>query len=117
MSYDVIMDDTEGTSWPGKDQQRILRQLDRMVSAGRVTPQEAERLRVADNADAFQAVMSEIRTRHASAGINEAIADGRMTQAEADDLLHRLRGGEHAPGLRKNHLQQRTSRHRPPDSQ
>jgi hypothetical protein len=95
------MDNTADGNWPGPDQQRILRRLDRMVSAGRITPQEAERVRAAGDADAFQAALGEVRARHAAADLDVAVADGSLTQPEADELRHRLRRGEHTPGLRK----------------
>ena len=61
MGQSAVMADEAGRTWPGEEQQRVLRQLDRMVAAGRVTAQEAERLRGAQDADAFEAVMGEIR--------------------------------------------------------
>jgi hypothetical protein len=109
------MDDTADGNWPGQDQQRILQQLDRMVSAGRVSPQEAERLRAAADADEFEAAMGDVRARHAGADLDAAVADGHLTQPEADDLLRRLRRGEHAPGLRKNLRQWRRLHRRSPD--
>jgi hypothetical protein len=109
------MNDTADGNWPGKDQQRILQQLDRMVSAGRVSPHEAERLRAAADADEFEAAMGDVRARHAGADLDTAVADGHLTQAEADDLLHWLRRGEHAPGLRKNLQQWRKLHRRSPD--
>lgn len=97
-----MMDGIEGGGrGPGVDPERILQQLDRMVSAGRITPAEAERLRAADSDGAFQAVLGEVRARHASAGLAAAVAEGRLTQPDADDALHQLRRGEHAAGLRK----------------
>jgi hypothetical protein len=42
------------------------------------------------------------------------VADGQLTRPEADDLLHRLRRGEHSPGLRKNIRQWRSLHRRPP---
>jgi hypothetical protein len=109
------MDDTEENIWPGKEEQRILQQLDRMVSAGRITPAEAERLRAADNIDAFQSVTGGIRARHAGASLDEAVADGHLTQPEADDLMHRIRRGEHDPGVRKQLRQCGKLHRRPPD--
>src|ERR1700729_2613926 len=109
------MDETAAGNWPGKDQQRILQQLDRMVSAGRVSPQEAERLREAPDADEFEAALGDVRARHASADLDAAVADGHLAQPEADDLLHRLRRGEHAPGLRKNLRQWRKLHRSSPD--
>ncbi|MGH3188889.1 MAG: hypothetical protein ACRDPY_03210 [Streptosporangiaceae bacterium] len=111
------MDDTETGDWPGEDEKRILQQLDRMVAAGRITQQEAERLRSADNAGTFEAVMGEVRARHAGPEMDAAVAEGRLTQAEADDIVHRLRRGEHAPGLRKQLRQWRTVHRRSPDGQ
>ena len=113
--YGTVMDDAADGDWPGKDQQRLLQQLDRMVSAGRISLQEAERLRAAGNADEFEAAMGDVRARHAGADLDVAVADGQLTQPEADDLLHRLRRGEHAPGLRKNLRQWRKLHRRSPD--
>lgn len=110
------MDNLRGGDWPGKDQQRILQRLDHMVSTGRITPEEAERLRAAGDADAFQSVMGEVMARHAGPDLDAAVAAGRMTPSEADDLKDRLSRGEHAPGLRR-HLRQLVShRRRPKDA-
>lgn len=94
------MDNAQDGDWPGKDQQRILQRLDHMVSTGRITPEEAERIRAAGDADAFQAAMGDVMARHAGPELDAAVAAGRMTQPDADSLKDRLSRGEHAPGLR-----------------
>jgi hypothetical protein len=98
---------------PGGDQQRVLRQLDRMVAAGRVTAQEAERLRAARDAAGFEAVLGEIRARHAGPELEAAVQDGQLSGAEAEDLQHQIRRGDHPRGLRRR-LHQWSKPHRPP---
>ncbi len=66
-----------------------------MVEAGRLTEEEAERLRGAANARVFDDAVLEIRVRHARARLDEAVGDGRLTQNEADALLERVEHGEH----------------------
>jgi len=88
-----------------------------MVKAGRITPEEAERLRAAGDADAFQATLGEIMARHAGPDLEAAVVAGGLTQPEADDLMHQLRRGEHAPGLRGHLRQLARHRHRPEDGQ
>jgi polyhydroxyalkanoate synthesis regulator phasin len=101
MSYGNDMDDNAGSGELGGEQRRVLQHLDRMVSAGRVTAEEAERLRGAGDVAAFDAALAEIRTGHAGPDLDAAVADGQLTQPEADELLDRLRRGEHSPGLHK----------------
>jgi hypothetical protein len=107
------MVDEAGRTWPGEEQQRVLRQLDRMVAAGRVTTQEAERLRRAQDAADLESVMGEIRARHAGPDLEAAVQAGQLTGAEADDLKHRIRRGDHPRGLR-GQLRQWAKPHRPP---
>ena len=94
------MADNTDRTWPGKEQQRVLRQLDRMVAAGRGTAQEAERLRGARDAADFESVLGEIRARHAGPDLETAVQAGQLTGAEADDLRHQIRQGHHPRGLR-----------------
>ena len=96
------MSDSERDDWPGQAEQRILRQLDHLVGTGRMTPEEAGQLRAAGSPDDFQAVLGEVRARHAGPSLDAAVADGELSQPEADDLRHRLRRGEHSSGLRKH---------------
>jgi hypothetical protein len=107
------MADEADSIWPGEEQQRVLRQLDRMVTAGRVTTQEAERLRAARDAAGFEAVMSEIRARHAGPELEAAVRAGQLSGAEAEDLQHQIRRGDHPRGLRRR-LHQWSKPHRPP---
>ncbi len=84
--------------WGRRD--RILGALDRMVQAGRLTEREAEALRSAADASEFNHAVREIRGRHAGVKLAAAVADGSMTRSDADNLLDRLRQGEHGSGLR-----------------
>jgi len=80
---------------------RLLRGLDRMVAADRLTEDEAARLRDAADASEFDDAISGIRRRHASAWIDEAVGDGRLTHEEADAFRARLRSGEDPTFVRR----------------
>jgi polyhydroxyalkanoate synthesis regulator phasin len=82
------------------DPERMLDRLDAMVANGRVTPEEAARLRAAAGTDGFDEVVAGIRARHAQAHTDPAVAEGRMSQQDADDALRRVREGEHSRELR-----------------
>ena len=92
-------------------QDRIVEQVDKMVASGRITEEEAERLRATEGTADFDAAVGEIRARHASAHMGKAIAEGEMTQEEADSYVERLRGGEHPEGLRARLRKHRPRRH------
>ena len=113
MRYSAVMASAADSTGPDDDRQRVLRQLDRMVAAGRVTAQEAERLRGAPDPAAFEAALGEIRARHAGADLDAAVAAGQLTRAEADDLQHRIGQGDHPRGLR-GQLRRWTGHRRPP---
>jgi hypothetical protein len=114
MSYGNDMDAKAGGGGLSGEQRRVLQHLDRMVSAGRVTAEEAERLRGAGDVGAFDATLAEIRTRHAGPDLDAAVADGQLTQPEADELLDRLGRGDHSPGLHKRVRPWRNLHRRPP---
>jgi len=90
------------------NQDRIIGQLDKMVAAGRMTEQEAARLRATAGTPEFETTLAGVRTRHAAVQVDAAISAGEMSQEEADAYLDRLRSGEHPKGLRA-----RLARHRP----
>jgi polyhydroxyalkanoate synthesis regulator phasin len=92
-------------------QDRIIQQLDAMVVAGRLTPEEAARLRAAEGTPEFEAAVNDVRARHAGAHMEAAVAEGEMTQDEADSYLARVRGGEHPDGQRARLRPHRTGRH------
>jgi hypothetical protein len=82
------------------NQSRILEQLDKMVSSGRVTDDEAARLRTANGTDEFGQVVNEIRMRHASVHMAQSVADGHITMKESESYLEQIRHGEHPRDLR-----------------
>lgn len=83
------------------DPQRVIERLDAMVENGRITPDEAVRLRASVGTEEFDRVMSEVRARHASEHTAQRVHDGAMSQEVADQLLARVRDGEHSPELRR----------------
>ena len=88
--------------------ERIIEQVEKMVRSGRITEEEAERLRATEGTADFDTAIGDIRARHAGVHMESAIAKGEMTQEEADGYLVRLRDGEHPEGLRA-----RLRKHRP----
>ncbi|HEY6471776.1 MAG TPA: hypothetical protein VIY26_02715 [Acidimicrobiales bacterium] len=83
------------------DPQRMIERLDAMVENGRITPEEATRLRASVGSEEFDHVVAAIRARHAGEHAAQSVRDGRMSQDDADGLLARVRQGEHSPELRK----------------
>jgi hypothetical protein len=73
---------------------------DEMVESGRLTEQEAERLRGADGPGDFDDVVRDVRVRHARASLEAAVLDGRLTPKEADRFLERLRNAEDPRSVR-----------------
>ena len=94
------------------NEERILRQLDKMVASGQITPEEAERMRVAQGKPEFEAAVLDVRLRHAGERLESAVSAGQMSQQEADDQLERLRKGEHPKGLRARLRAHRTPNQR-----
>ena len=82
---------------------RLLARLDKMVAAGRITAEDAVRLRAAGDSADLEAEVRRIRLRHATARVDEAVADGGLAPEEAEALLGRVRNGEHPRGLRGKH--------------
>ena len=55
---------------------RSIEQLEKMAASGRITPEEAARLRAGAGAPEFDAVMGTIRARHAQSHADAAVAPG-----------------------------------------
>lgn len=79
---------------------RLPRRLDKLVASGRLTAEEADRLRSAEPAGQAKDTLNSIRARHAAAGLDAAVDSGKLSRAEADRILDRVRAGEHSPELR-----------------
>lgn len=82
------------------NEQRIIERLDAMVASGRVSEEEAARLRAAEDTAQFDVVVAGIRARHAQVHTDAAVEADRMSQDEADELLGRVSAGEHSRELR-----------------
>jgi polyhydroxyalkanoate synthesis regulator phasin len=81
-------------------QDRIIQQLDKMVSSGQMTAEEAQRIRAAAATPGFEQAVLDVRVRHASERLDTAVSEGEMSREEAISQLQRLREGEHPTGLR-----------------
>ncbi|MEO7399067.1 MAG: hypothetical protein ABIW84_10925 [Ilumatobacteraceae bacterium] len=94
------MDESIENQMDWKRRDRLIGRLDQMVDAGRLTEEEADWIRAAGEPREFDDVVRNIRVRHAWTSLNSAIADGSLTQDEADGFLERLRNGDHSSSLR-----------------
>jgi polyhydroxyalkanoate synthesis regulator phasin len=90
-------------------EQRIIEQVDKMVESGRITEEEADQLKATEGTADFDTAVGAIRARHAGVHMQAAIAEGEMSQEEADGYLERLRKGDHPKGLRARLRMHRTS--------
>lgn len=93
--------------------QELRARLARMVAAGRVTTEEAQRVRDAQTDDERAAAIRTIQVRHARERLATAVAAGELTAAEADAACQSLDGGGDLHEVRQ--LLARTARHRAPD--
>ncbi len=100
LDKDSPMDQSGDNHAQQTEAERLLRRLDKMLAAGRVTDEEAKRVRAAADSGERDEAVREIRLRHARARIGAEVRDGRVTQDEADLILRRLENGEHPRLLR-----------------
>ena len=85
------------------DPQRMMQRLDAMVANGRITAEEAAQLRATRGHRRVRRRASHgIRARHAQAHTDPAVAEGRMSQEEADGFSSACVTGEHSHELRKH---------------
>lgn len=94
------MDEPLNPDTSAKRRKRLLERADQMAKSGRLTDQEAERLRSAARPAEFDEVIRSIRVRHAGARLDAAVEDGGVTREEANGFLDRLRRGDHSAALR-----------------
>ena len=81
---------------------RLERRLNKMVGAGRVTTEDAERVRASSTEERDKAVV-EVRAAHITARVRDALNEGRLTEAEAAEVRAQLDAGrdpKDIPGLR-----------------
>ncbi len=78
----------------------LVEKLDRMVKAGRLSEEEAERLRAAATSDELDEAAREIQLGHARTRVAAAVEDGSLTQDEARAMFDRLDQGEDPRFLR-----------------
>jgi hypothetical protein len=98
---------------PGRSLKRLMQSAERLVKSGRLSSEEAIRLRAADDAGEADAVVSDIRVRHAQASLQAAVEEGAISSEDAEGLLARVRAGEHSAALRSHIKSFRRSRRRP----
>ncbi len=82
------------------DTARLHARLERMVSAGRTTDQEAARVRSARTPAERDAAVAEIRLRHVREWLETRLRRGRISQEDADAVGRRVESGEHPSALR-----------------
>jgi hypothetical protein len=73
---------------------RLRARVDKMLAAGRVTAEDAARVRAAADGDDLGAVVAEIRRRHAAEWVARMVEAGRIEPSEANVMRHRLERGE-----------------------
>ena len=73
---------------------RLIERLDRLVEAGRLSEEEAERLRTAAASGELDDAVRQIRLKHARVRICAAVEGRQLTQDEADAIVERLENGE-----------------------
>ena len=88
-----------------RQRENIARGLDKMVKKGQMTQDEADRLQDASDPEEFEVAVRALRARHADKRLAGAVKDGTMTKQEANDVLERIKTGEHSRSLR-SHLRQ-----------
>ncbi len=94
------MEESLNPDTSGRRRKRLVERADQMAKSGRLTDEEAERLRSAGEPGEFDEVIKSIRVRHAGAKLAAAVEDGSVSPEEADGFLDRLRKGEHSAALR-----------------
>ena len=80
--------------------ERLLPRLDAMVQRGRITEEEAQRVRAAGTDEERASALDVIRRRHVRERIADSVAGDEMSEAEATQMLDRVERGEDPRELR-----------------
>jgi hypothetical protein len=75
--------------------------VDKMLAAGRITADEAERIRAAATQGDVDQAVAEIRRRHALEWAATAVGDARLSDDEAADLVAAVERGESPKIIRR----------------
>jgi len=80
---------------------QILVRVDKMLAAGRITEDDATRLRAAaETGVGLDDAVKAVRSKHVRAKVDDAIDDGRLTAEEADSVVDEVEHG-HMARLRR----------------
>ncbi len=71
-----------------------------MLAAGRITPEEAASVRLAEDDRARESALGAIRLRHARERVQVAVVSGEMSEGDAAAFLERVANGEEPKALR-----------------
>lgn len=72
----------------------IKKRVLKMLKAGRITQEEADRVLLASDPSDLEQAVTAIRLRHAQAKVDNDVRQGRMTKQEADLVIQRIERGE-----------------------
>ena len=85
---------------------RMASRIDKMLAAGRITEEEADRVRAAAESGDLGTAVNEIRARHVREWVAHQVQAGHLSQADADEVLERAERGED-PGSIRSALRRR----------
>src|SRR5262245_11888406 len=94
---------------------RVLHRVEKMLEAGRVTENEAARVREAAESQDLDEAVREISIRHATERVDEAVEDGGLTPEEAASIRTRLEAGEDPRNLGGSWRRRRSRPVTPPE--
>jgi hypothetical protein len=77
------------------------RQIAHLRDAGRMSDEEAAALEAAETDEARVRVMTGLRSRHAAARLEAAVAAGDISAEDAERLVAEVRDGDHSAELRR----------------
>ena len=79
---------------PEIDRERLRARVDSLLAAGRITTEEAARVRAADDPAELDLFIRAIQRRHATEWVDRQVATGRLDPEAADAMRRRLAAGE-----------------------
>jgi aconitase B len=86
---DDALDDPRRTST-----HQLLRRVDKMLEAGRISEDDAARLWAAAESGGLDEAIAEVRRKHVEARVLGAVESHRLSSEEATAILGRLEDGE-----------------------